>query len=330
MSWERDPLWAKARLYFEKAMSRRHDESEFGLWCSLGLELLARSAVASVSPVLLAEPDREQQNVLHALKMGSDRTPRKSIGTVVVLRLCKQLFDGFSQKHYDLASTIINRRNEELHTGDAAFEIYRSKHWVLGFYRICRTLTEAMGESLETLFGEEEARAAISMLEQDDEGTRQRVQSAIAASKKAFGEKGEDEREQIKARMVAEGKKLAYARHHRVACPACGCVATIQGETVGTAKAEMTEHGKIVIREPVSPRTMTCLGCGLKLNSYAELDEAGLGGNYTRTTTTTPEDYYNLVDLETYDLSEEVREFLAMNPEFIDEEIANRMEYDNE
>src|SRR5713101_2698481 len=41
MSWERDPLWAKARLYFERAFELPRDDPRFGLWCSLALELLA-------------------------------------------------------------------------------------------------------------------------------------------------------------------------------------------------------------------------------------------------------------------------------------------------
>ncbi|MEO9870942.1 hypothetical protein [Ekhidna sp.] len=43
---------------------------------ALGLELLARSAVAKVSPTLLAEPDKEHQNLLHALNLGSARLRR--------------------------------------------------------------------------------------------------------------------------------------------------------------------------------------------------------------------------------------------------------------
>ena len=72
MSWERDPLWAKARLYFERAFAESREDPRFGLWCSLALELLARAAVASVSPTLLAEPDNEHRFLLHALNRGSE------------------------------------------------------------------------------------------------------------------------------------------------------------------------------------------------------------------------------------------------------------------
>ena len=67
MSWERDPLWAKARLFFGRAFDEPRDDPRFGLWCSLGLELLARAALASISPTLLAAPENTHRYLLHAL-----------------------------------------------------------------------------------------------------------------------------------------------------------------------------------------------------------------------------------------------------------------------
>jgi hypothetical protein len=117
MSWERDPLWAKARLFFQRAFSESRDDPAFGLWCSLGLEILARTALASISPTLLAEPDREHKYLLHALGRGSERTPRKSIGAVQVLSLCLDLFPEFTKDELTASLALVNRRNEELHSG---------------------------------------------------------------------------------------------------------------------------------------------------------------------------------------------------------------------
>ena len=35
MSWERDPLWAKAKLFFERAFEESPEDSLFGLWASM-------------------------------------------------------------------------------------------------------------------------------------------------------------------------------------------------------------------------------------------------------------------------------------------------------
>jgi hypothetical protein len=64
MSCEKDPLWAKSKLYFGYALEVPRDDARFGLWCAMGLELLARAAIASISPTLLADPDHNQKNLL--------------------------------------------------------------------------------------------------------------------------------------------------------------------------------------------------------------------------------------------------------------------------
>lgn len=79
MSWERDPLLAKSKLFFDRAFSEQSESPLFGLWCSMGLELLARAALASVSPTLLAEPNSDHKFLLHALNRGSAKVPRRSI-----------------------------------------------------------------------------------------------------------------------------------------------------------------------------------------------------------------------------------------------------------
>lgn len=317
MSWERDPLWAKARLFFERALDESRDDPAFGLWCSLGLELLARAALASVSPALLAEPNHEHKYLLHALNRGSERTPRKSIAATQVFSLCRTLFSDFTEEDFKIALALTNRRNEELHSGAAAFDEYRPSQWLAGFYRACRSLSTAMGESLESLFGGEEANVATEMLTSIQNDVMQRVKSSIAAYGKVFNNKTSKEKKALAAKAVELGIQLAIQRHHRVTCPACKSVATIQGKPFGK---EHTTPGdsEIIVRQAVSPTSFSCSACGLKLEDYAELEVAGLGGQYTRRTTYSPDEYYGLIDPD--DLDSHVEDYLASMGE----------EYDNE
>src|ERR1039457_7023289 len=103
MSWERDPLWTKARLFFERALDVPRDNPAFGLWCSLGLEMLARAAVSSVSPALLAEPDREHKNLLHVLHKASEIPQPKSINAAFVFQLCRKIFPEFSTEDHKIS-----------------------------------------------------------------------------------------------------------------------------------------------------------------------------------------------------------------------------------
>ncbi len=317
MSWERDPLLAKAKLYFERAFELPREDHQFGLWCALGLELLARAAVASISPSLLAEPDAEQKNLLHSLGYGPERISGKSIGTVRVLALCRALFKDFREEELRACAALLNRRNDELHTGGAAFSEYPMSAWLAGFYRSCDVLAKALGESLETVFGADEASIASKTIAANENDIRQKVQSSIAAHAKVFAAKDAAERDEL-ARAAAEaGDKLAHFRRHRVTCPACNAVALVQGELFGKERVSHTKD-EIVVQQSVAPTSFACSVCGLKLDGVTELDVAELSGHYTRTSRYSPEEYYGLVNLDTLDMEELAMKWLG------------EQEYDNE
>jgi hypothetical protein len=165
-----------------------------------------------------------------------------------------------------------------------------------------------MGECLVSLFGEEEANVATRILTENQSDVRQRIQSSIAAHRKVFQDKSEQERKDATTKAEELGSQLAMQRHHRVTCPACQCIATVQGTPFG--KDHITQgDGCIVVRQPVSPTSFSCSACGLKLQGYAELEAANLGGHYTRTRTCSPEEYYGLINPE--DLGQYMEDYLA-------------------
>ena len=317
MSWDRDPLWAKAKLFFEYSFETQRDDPRFGLWCSLGLELLARAALASVSPTLLAQPEADQRNLLHVVHKDSELPSPKSIVATTVFDLCKRMFPVFSEEDKKICLALLNRRNEELHSGGAAFAAYRSSLWLVGFYHACRSLTTVLGEKLSELFGEDEVKLVEEMLAEGRDNVKKEVLTAIAAHKRVFEARPEEERLAAKAKAEQLGQELSTQRHHRVMCPACGCTATVQGRPFGKEYVTHEKTGEIIVRQAVSPTEFLCSACGLALRSYAQLETAGLGDQYTRKTTFSPEEYYGLI-----------------HPDEIDEYIESReghyREYDNE
>lgn len=312
MSWERDPLWAKARLYFGHAVEHDREDHRFGLWCAFGLEFLARAAVASVSPTLLAEPDRDHKHLLHVLGRGNPKVGPQSIGTSQLFRLCENLFPTFTSEHSTAAVALINRRNAELHSGEDAFRDYSTQHWVAGFYACSKVLAEAIGENLESLFGRDEAAEAATILSVAEREVRERVRDRIARYRGVFTDRPEPERLDAQGKALAEGDRLAHSRHHRATCPACQSVATLQGDALGSSRIE-DEDGEIVVKQAVTPRKFLCSACGLKLDGYAELAAAGLGDQYTRTTRYSPEEYYELISPDDHYTVEQIaRDQLGM------------------
>jgi len=64
--WSEEALFSKAVVYVGEMQKHPADDWQFGLWASLSLELLARSALAHISPTLLASR-KDWRHVYHAL-----------------------------------------------------------------------------------------------------------------------------------------------------------------------------------------------------------------------------------------------------------------------
>ncbi|MDM4015980.1 hypothetical protein [Roseiconus lacunae] len=297
MSWEKDPLVAKAKLFFGYAFGVPREDPRFGLYAAMGLELLARGAVASVSPTLLAEPSGDHKHLLYALGRDTTRGSNRSIGTSRVLQLCQQLFSDFTNEDRSSASALVNRRNDELHSGVSAFSEYTTQEWIAGFYRCCSVLAAVCDEDLESIFGVGEAKIAKETIEKFDRKVLSKVKGTIAAHKKVFASLKKVERDAKIEKAKKESDLLAYQNHHRVKCPACGAVATVEGQVFG-AVTVMQELEQVVTKQAVMPESFSCVACGLELSGFSELVAADLGDQYTRTIYSSPEEYYGLVNPE--------------------------------
>ena len=98
-------------------------------------------------------------------------------------------------------------------------------------------------------------------------------------------------------RVIAEKQSeiLSHQQHHRVTCPACKCVATVQGDTYGREQVE-NKDDEIIVRQSVIPTKFVCNSCTLKLSGYGELIAANVADHFTHRIHYTPEEFYELVD----------------------------------
>lgn len=293
MSWKPDALWTKAKVYTERALNEDRESQMFPFWCSLSLELLARSTLAFVNPALLAEPTREMENILYALDIPMPKGSHpKSIQISAALTLCKTLIPTFTEQEYKTCMALINKRNEELHSGGLPFESWPTTEWLPGFYRACKVLVEYQKKSLEEFLGEEEAGTADALIQAADEKILTKVKKSINARKQIFEEKKPEVRERIAATSKAKADQAAHSgQGHRVTCPACGSTSTVRGEPVSTRPPQL-EKGMIAIRETRLPTEFLCGACDLELNGHPELHAAGIGGLYTHLIKFDPVGYY--------------------------------------
>ena len=185
--WSADTLFSKAQRYVAEMLGHPRDSWIFGLWSALALELLARSALAKVSPVLLAdisEPRRSWHNLYFALGH-SPNTPKytpRSVVTRDVLERLNSILPEFTNERMDFCAAHISRRNEELHSGDLAFDNL-DPVWLHRYYDACTVLLEYLEKEFSDLFGTDEAEIADEMVVALNDKQAEKVKADIAAFK---------------------------------------------------------------------------------------------------------------------------------------------------
>lgn len=289
--WSADSLWAKAQVFSERAFSGPRDGDQFPFWCSLTLELIARAALSSVSPTLLAETgDSEGRNILHAL----GHMPKvknfvpKSITTSDVFTRCEQLISNFTKEMEVFARGFANKRNEELHTGGLPFDGLAKGSWQPRFYEVVRVLLEFQGKSLADLLSMEDAAAAEKIIQSSLDDAAKAVRGKIDAHAKVWATKAaSDQADQIK-------KADSFAkpwRGHVVDCPSCASKALLRGEEI-TQQPPAFEGDELVVRSVMLPTDFECIACGLRIGTHNELFAAGLGDEFVNRELHDPVDYY--------------------------------------
>jgi len=97
--YDYEALWLKAKLFLNRAMEENEPRSfdERALWASLALELLAKAALARVSPLLIAEPSEDGTNLLIASGLVEGDARFTSVRAKTVYSRCHKAFKPFSE-----------------------------------------------------------------------------------------------------------------------------------------------------------------------------------------------------------------------------------------
>jgi hypothetical protein len=160
-TWDSGALLTKAQRYVEEMQQHSHDDWRFAFWSSLALELIARSALANISPTLLADHS-SWSNLYYALGHSpkAQKFAPKSIAITEVLSRLGEVLSDFDEELRNFCITHTGSRNGELHSGDTPFDGLKSSSWLPSFYRSCDVLLISLSSTLEEMFGDDAAQAA--------------------------------------------------------------------------------------------------------------------------------------------------------------------------
>ena len=289
--WSEEGLFAKAQLYVERMESYTADDWQFGLWSTLALELIARAALAHVSPVLLADP-KSWRNLTYAL--GLEPTAKKftpvSVPTKEVVQRLAELVPQVTPEIAGFCKQHLERRNAELHSGELVFSEIGTSKWLPSFYLALQTLLAVMGKELKDVVSD--PGGAHSMIDALEDEAAKAVEQDITAHQKVWSNKPDEEREAA----IAQARTWATRQAgHRVDCPACGSPALLQGSPSGAVSTEIDEREEEVIqRQTMLPTSFQCIACGLRISGLSKLAACGLGDAFTGKSVYTAAEFFEL------------------------------------
>lgn len=299
MKWDSESLWLKSKQYCERAHIEKSGSAQFGLYCALSLEFLARAALASVHPALLADSRDVDAGLLHAFGYESRKQARSADMSSVVSRLIVVVpaFD----EHAKLCNELVYLRNAELHTGEPAFEGRKEFGWLPRYYGAVKALCLFMKRDLPDLL-DDHASAADALVGEAQQDLLGAVKKRIQAHREVFASKPQPDRDALveNSKQLSMNERIGLGPRIDVeldACPACAASLRKFGSLVSESEPRVVEDSLLVDRTSLVQRA-ACPACGFHLDSPAEVRAAGIEPRFTDSVYYDPRDMLDLHERE--------------------------------
>jgi hypothetical protein len=286
--YDHEALWSKAKVFLNRAMDPEAGRSfdEQALWASAALELLGKAALSRVSPLLIAEPTEDGQNILIASGLIEGDARFTSVSAATVFKRCQKAFRPFSASD---AVKFAEARNEYLHGSGIGFMTLPPQAWWPRYWALAVILVTALDREIEDLVGPDRARVVEAHLAQNAKNVEHRVEALIARAGQRLAQ---DQAGTLPALIQTEWRSspeptadLPYFSVEE--CPACGKAGTLEGgdgsDVVSFEYVYDQEDGSPMgaqARINVPAEYFGCPTCHLVLDNYELIEQAGLPDSF--------------------------------------------------
>lgn len=270
-------LLDKSKLFAKRSIDAKETglESECQLWAAGALELLAKAQLASIHPCLVVEP-QNPNSMLEACGISTTTKVRTIDASLAYVRLTHTV-NNFTTPVMEVCKQLANRRNAELHSGDAACAAMPYDSWEGDFWNAADLILQSMDMDLQEWLGAD-AKAPNALLRAyrhaEVHAAKQRVKQHASLFKESPN--GKLGRDKLKAFLANTHNlpidrslfRYLYSDYWKHDCPSCGGSAFVAGDLSWEDKAEDqvdATYGEEVIERGYTASEFHCPTCGLAL-----------------------------------------------------------------
>lgn len=295
-TWSSEDIYNKALAYCERMHNQDANSNEQILYSCITLELLLRSALARLSPMLLVEASNNKWSHIYAALGYAPNEPKylpKSITVTEVIKRLGKIFSDFTQEQQEFCFVHLERRNSEFHSGENSFSQIKEGSWLPRFYQTIKTILSTMDKEFSEFLDDSDITTAEKLIEVLNDQASNSAKEIVVAYKKVWENKDKIQKNEAQYRSKLWAKKQDG---HITTCPSCGSECLVVGEQESSPKRKMDDD-KVIEKYESLPTHLECIACDLKISGLSKLSAIGLGERFLSTKTYDFAEFYELQDI---------------------------------
>lgn len=285
-----DALFAKSQVHAKRSIEAKElgRETDCQLWAATALELLAKAQLAGIHSCLAVEADKGNLNSLLEACGISTGSVVKAIGAADAYARLKHTVPNFTTPVFTECKKLADRRNAELHSGEAACASMPYQAWEGDFWNAADLILKSMGMDLQEWLGAD-AKAPKALLkahhQAEAKAAKQRVKHHATEFKSTpDGKLGREKFELLVEKTRKQPIDLSvfhylYAEYWHYKCPSCKTYGAVAGDETWEQEADdqsSADYGYQILERGYSPSEFHCPTCKLSLVGDDAVRAAGI------------------------------------------------------
>lgn len=285
MPFDSEGLWIKSRLFINRALDPATEFEEAAFWACCALELLGKSALARVNPLLIALPTDDGNSLLVAAGVVDDPQTFVTVQAKAVWARCGRAFRQFNVSE---ARELSIGRNAYIHSAAVGFNLIPPADWWPRYWALAHVLIAHCDKSVEDYVGSTRAEAVQAHLETNRANRDRRLKALLENARLQLRL---HDANSMSGPMMIEWERFTspiinWSYRDYAPCPACNGDAEVGGDEVLERDVSMPYFEHHEDPEPqvtlsIATAEIACDACHLVISDFELLELADIELTFT-------------------------------------------------